>query len=67
MKEFACRCRSRRFDPWVRKIPWRRKWQPALVFLPGESHRHGSLAGYSPQGCEEWDTTEATVRARTHA
>ena len=36
------------FHPWVRKIPWRRKWQPTLVFLPGESRGQRSLAGYSP-------------------
>ena len=36
------------FDPWVRKIPWRRAWQPTSVFLPGESHGQRSLAGYSP-------------------
>ena len=35
-----------RFDPWVRKIPWRRAWQPILVFLPGEAHGQRSLAGY---------------------
>ena len=34
----------------VRKIPWRRKWQPTLAFLPGKSHGQRSLAGYSPQG-----------------
>ena len=33
------------FDPWVRKIPWRRAWQPTPVFLPGKSHGQGSLAG----------------------
>ena len=37
------------FDPWVRKIPWRRKWQPT-PFLPGKSHGQRSLAGYSPWG-----------------
>ena len=37
-KESACQCRRRRFDPWVRKIPWRRKWQTTPVFLPGKSH-----------------------------
>ena len=40
-KEPACqcrRCRRRRFDPWVEKIPWRRKWQPTPVSLPGEFH-----------------------------
>ena len=36
-----------RFDLWVRKIIWRRKWQPILVFLPGKSHGQRSLAGYS--------------------
>ena len=36
------------FDPWVGKIPWRRKWQPTPVFLPGESHGWRSLVGYSP-------------------
>ena len=39
------------FKPWVRKIPWRRAGQPTPVFLPGESHGHRSLAGYSPQSC----------------
>ena len=36
-----------KFDPWVRKIPWRRAWQPIPVFLPGESHAQRSLVGYS--------------------
>ena len=43
-------CRGQRrcsFDPWVGTIPWRRKWQPPPVFLPGESHGQRSLAGYS--------------------
>ena len=39
-----------RFDPWVRKFPWRRKWQPNPVFLPGGSLAQRSLAGYSPCG-----------------
>ena len=51
-------CRRHRFDSWVGKIPWRRKWQPTLVFLPGKSHRQRSLAGYSPWGRKESDTTE---------
>ena len=38
------------FDPWVRKIPWRGKWQPTPVFLPGEFHGQGSLVGYSAWG-----------------
>ena len=46
-----------RFDPWVGKIPWRRKWQSTPVFLPGKSHGERSLMGYSPWGCKELDTT----------
>ena len=46
------------FDPWVRKIPWRRKWQPTPVFLIGESRGQGNLAGYSPWGCKESARTE---------
>ena len=47
-----------RFDPWVRKIPWRRKWQLTPSFLPGESHGQRSLVGYSPWGHKESDMTE---------
>ena len=47
------------FDPWVRKIPWRKAWQPTPVFLPGESHGLRSLVSYSPWGHKE-DITEAT-------
>ena len=60
-KEFTCRCkRCKRlsFGPCVRKIPWRRKWQPTPVFLPGKSHGQRSLVGYSPWGHKESDTTE---------
>ena len=46
------------FDPWVWKIPWRRAWKPTPVFLLGESHGQRSLAGYSPWGRKESDTTE---------
>ena len=35
------------FDPWVRKVPWRRVWQPIPILLPGESHGQRSLVGYS--------------------
>ena len=52
--------RRPRFDPWVRKIPWRRTWQPTLVLLSGEPHGQRSLLGWSPQGCTESDTSEAT-------
>ena len=47
-KEPTCQCRRLkrgRFDPWVRKIPWRREWQPTPVFLSRESHGQRSLAG----------------------
>jgi len=50
-KEPACQCskpKRYRFNPWVRKIPWRRAWQPTLVLLPGECHGQRSLAGYRP-------------------
>ena len=57
-KEFPCQCRSCRFEPWVRKIPWRRKWHPPPVFLLGKSHGQRNLASYSPWGCKELDTIE---------
>ena len=49
-----------RFGPWVRKIPWRRAWQPTPVSLPGESHGQRSLAGYNPWDCKELDMNEVT-------
>ena len=51
-------------DPSIEKIPWRRAWQPIPVFLPGESHGQRSLAGYSPRGCRELNTTEQLSTAR---
>ena len=65
IKESACQCRRLRFDPWVRKIPWRRKWQPTPVFLPGKSHGQRSLAGYSPWGLKELDMTEQQKEVHT--
>ena len=59
-KEPICQRRRRGFNPWVRKIPWRRAWQLTLVCLPGESHGSRSLAGYHPEGHRELDTIEAT-------
>ena len=58
-------CRRCRFNPWVGKVPWRRKWQPAPVFLPGKSHGQRSLAGYSPWGRTELDTTAVWMTATT--
>ena len=49
-KESTCQCRRHGFDPWVGNFPWRRKWQPAPIFLPGISHGQRSLAGYSLWG-----------------
>ena len=46
----ACQCRKHEFSPWVGKIPWRTKWLPTPVFLPGEFHGQRSLAGHSPWG-----------------
>ena len=51
-KKPACQRRRHkrcRFNPWVRKIPWRSTWQLAPAFLPGELHGQRSLAGYSPE------------------
>ena len=65
-KESSCQCRRcnrRRFNSWVRKIPWSRKWQPTPVFLPGKAHGQRSLKVYSPWGHNELDTTE---RLNTH-
>ena len=56
-KESACQFRRCRFNTWVRKIPWRRKWQPTLVFLPGKPHWQRCLVGYSPWGHKESETT----------
>ena len=58
-------------ETWVRSLgqedPLEESMTPTLVFLPGESHGQRSLADYSPQGCEESDTTEATSHTRTPA
>ena len=60
-KESVCECRRHKrcgFNPWVWKIPRRRKWQPAPVFLPRKSPGQRSLAGYCPGGCKELVMTE---------
>ena len=57
-EEPAHQCRRHKrheFDPWVRKTPWRREWQPTPVFLPGESHGQRGLAAYSPWGRNKSD------------
>ena len=57
-KRLCLQCRRPRFDPWIRKIPCRRKWQPTPVILAWKSHEQRSLVGYSPWGHKELDTTE---------
>ena len=61
-ERICLQCRGPRF----RKTPWRREWQPTPVFLPGESHGQKSLAGYSPWGRKELDTTEETEHAHIY-
>ena len=68
-KEPACKCRRQKrhgFEPWVRKSPWRRAWQPTPVFLPWESHGQRSLVGFGAWGCKVLDTTGVTWHAHTH-
>ena len=62
-----CRRHGRRgLDPWVGKIPWRRKWQPTPVLLPGESHGQRSLVGYSVSSCKKSDMTEHACMWHSH-
>ena len=49
-KDYVCQCRRHGFDPWVRKIPWRRKWQLTPVYLPEKPHEQKSLMDHSPWG-----------------
>ena len=64
-KESTCNAGDTAFDPWLRKMPWRRKQPPTPVCLPGESHGQRSLAGYSPWGRKELDRTEHSLTARS--
>ena len=66
-KEFTCQCQRHkrcRFDSWVRKTPWSRKWQPTPIFLSGKSHEQGRLAVYSPWGHKESDRTKHSTIGR---
>ena len=66
-KEPTCqcrRCKKHGFNPWIRKVPWRRKWQSTPLFLPGKYHGQRSLAGYSPGGLKaimKWQFQAATL------
>jgi len=53
VKGSACSAGDPGLAPWVRKIPWRRKWQPTPLLLTGESHGRRSLVGFSPRGQKE--------------
>ena len=57
-KSVCLQCGRPGFNLWVRKIPWRRKWQPTPVLLPGKFHGWRNLVDYSPWGRKESDTTE---------
>ena len=57
-RRLRLQCKRPGFNPWVRKIAWRREWLPSPVFLPGESYGQRSLVGFSPWGCKESDTAE---------
>ena len=58
MERICLQCRRPGFNPWLRKILWRRAWQPTPVFLPGEFRGQRSLVGYIPRGHRESDATE---------
>ena len=64
-KESTCHCRGCGFDPWIGKIPWRRKWQPTPDSFLEKSHGQRSLASYSPWGHKESDMTEQ-LNTHTH-
>ena len=67
-KESACQCRRCKrcgFDPWIGKIPWRKKWHPTPVFLPGELHGQRNLMGYSHGVAKSW--TWLNIRAFIHS
>ena len=58
--------RVQSMGPWVRKIPWKRKWQPTPLLLPGKSHGWKSLVVYSPWGSKESDMTERLTQTYRH-
>ena len=64
-KDSSFQCRRTDFNPQVRYIPWRRKWQPTPIFLPGNSHRQRSLEGYSAWGHKRVRHNLATKQQRT--
>ena len=61
------RGRRHRFDPWVRKILWRRKWQPTPVFLPGKSHGQRILVVYSHRVAKSYTRLSTRMHTCTHS
>ena len=66
-KESTCQYRSCRFDPWVKKISWRRKWKPTPIFLPGKFHGQRRLVGYSPWSCKRVGLNLATKQPQNYS
>ena len=67
-KKSTCKCRGHKrhgFSPWVGKIPWSGKWQPAPIFSPEEFRGQRSLVDHSPRGCKESDTAQHTHTTRS--
>ena len=64
-KESACNAGDLGSIPGSGRFPWRRKWQPTPVFLPGESHEQRNLVGYSPWGCKELNETKQLIHTHT--
>ena len=65
-KRICLQCRRPGFDPWVRKIRWRREWLPTPAFLTRESHGQRSLEGCSPWCHKELDTPELLTLSISH-
>ena len=65
-KESACQCRRHRFNPWVRKIPWRWKWLSTPVFVPGKSHGQRNPVGYSPWESQNSQNDLASKQQHLH-
>ena len=68
-KKICLQCRWHKrfgFDPWIRMIPWRRKWQPTPVFLPGEFHEQRSMEGYSPWSRKESEKLKLNLQYFGH-
>ena len=66
VRKSACQCRRCGSDTWVRQILWRRKWQPAPVFLPAQSHGQRSLMGCSPWGPKELNMSDQHILVKIH-